>query len=67
MFGTRQHGLPPLRIADLVADSEILVEARAAAQSLVTETPELADPRFALLRRMVLRRYGKALDLGDVA
>ena len=28
LFGTRQHGLPPLMIADLLRDADLLVEAR---------------------------------------
>jgi ATP-dependent DNA helicase RecG len=67
LLGTRQHGLPPLMIADLSADHDVLVEARDAATRLVQQTSGLADPRYDRLRRMVLRRYGQALDLGDVA
>jgi len=66
IFGTRQHGLPPLRIADLLRDQVILEEARRDAQSLVTADPGLALEEHAKLRRMMLVRYGKALELGDV-
>jgi len=66
LFGTRQHGLPPLRIADLLRDAAILAEARRDAHALVTADPGLAQAEHALLRRMVLNRYGKALELGDV-
>jgi len=66
LFGTRQHGLPPLRIADLQRDALVLEEARRDAQELVTADPGLSQPQHALLRRMVLARYGKALELGDV-
>jgi ATP-dependent DNA helicase RecG len=66
LLGTRQHGLPPLRIADLRRDTPIVMEARADAQQLMASDPELQSPEHALLRRQVLVRYGKALDLGDV-
>jgi ATP-dependent DNA helicase RecG len=66
LFGTRQHGLPPLRIADLVRDAELLEEARRDALALTAADPGLAQPEHALLRRMALTRYGKALDLADV-
>ncbi len=66
IFGTRQHGLPPLRIADLLRDRSLLEEARRNAQSLVAADPGLASPAHEKLRRMMLARYGKALDLGDV-
>lgn len=66
LFGTRQHGLPPMRIADLVRDTHVLEEARQDAIALVAQDPGLARPEHARLRRMVLARYGRALDLADV-
>ena len=42
IFGTHQHGLPPLRIADLLRDHSLLEEARRDAQALVTADPGLA-------------------------
>jgi ATP-dependent DNA helicase RecG len=66
LFGTRQHGLPPLRIADLLRDGEILSEARRDAVELVQRDPGLASVEHARLRRMMLHRYGQVLNLGDV-
>jgi ATP-dependent DNA helicase RecG len=67
MLGRKQSGLPPMRIADLNRDTEILVVARSMAQSMVDEDPQLEAEELCELRRQVLRRYGKRLDLGDVA
>jgi ATP-dependent DNA helicase RecG len=66
LFGTKQHGLPPLRIADLQRDGNLVEEARLDAQTLIQSDPELDNGAFARLRRMVFHRYGEALDLGDV-
>ena len=66
LLGTQQHGLPPLRIADLLRDAEILEEARRDAQTLTAADPGLARPEHARLRRMMLARYGRVLELGDV-
>jgi ATP-dependent DNA helicase RecG len=66
LLGTKQHGLPPLRIADLTRDAAVVEEARRDARELVAADPGLAQPDHALLRRMALVRYGKSLDLGDV-
>jgi ATP-dependent DNA helicase RecG len=66
LLGTRQHGLPPLRIADLVGDAAVLEEARRDAQQLVGDDPGLAATEHERLRRMVLTRYGRVLELGDV-
>jgi len=66
LFGTRQHGLPPFRIADLTRDIDLLHEARRDAQALITTDPALSHPSHARLRHMVQTRYGEVLDLGDV-
>ncbi|HYO23706.1 MAG TPA: helicase-related protein, partial [Lacipirellulaceae bacterium] len=66
LFGTQQHGLPPLRIADLRRDRELLEETRREAQLLVSDDPGLKHPDHARLRRQMLQRYGQALELSDV-
>jgi ATP-dependent DNA helicase RecG len=67
MLGRKQSGLPPMRIADLIKDQHVLVAARAMAQAMIDEDPELDAEDLAELRGQVLRRYGKRLELGDVA
>jgi ATP-dependent DNA helicase RecG len=66
LFGTQQHGLPPLRIADLRRDLPVLEEARREAQQLFAADPGLARPEHARLRRQMLVRYAAALELSDV-
>ncbi len=66
LFGTQQHGLPPLRIADLGRDRALLEEARREAQRLIAADPGLALPEHEKLRHQVLARYGQALDISDV-
>jgi ATP-dependent DNA helicase RecG len=66
LFGTKQHGLPPLRIADLHRDRVILEQARDDALTLIEHDPGLQSLELIRLRKQVLRRYGKVLDVGDV-
>jgi ATP-dependent DNA helicase RecG len=49
-FGTRQHGLPELRLAQLASDPEVLLEARSAAFGLIADDPELVADEHRLLR-----------------
>ena len=66
LFGTRQHGLPPMRIADLARDAEILADTRRDADVMITADPDLSQAEHARLRQLVLTRYGQTLNLGDV-
>jgi ATP-dependent DNA helicase RecG len=66
LFGTQQHGMPPLRVADLTRDREVLEEVRKDAIDMVHADPGLAKPEHAKLRKQMLGRYGAVLDLGDV-
>ena len=65
-FSAQQHGLPPFRIADLLRDAAVLEEARRDAQVLLDSPHGLLHSAFRLLRRMVWKRYGQALELADV-
>lgn len=66
LFSAQQHGLPPFHIADLMKDSDVLQEAREVAQFILDKDPGLSNPDFRRLRQQMLRKYGAALELGDV-
>jgi len=66
LFSAQQHGLPPLRIADLRRDQGVLEEARRAAESLFAADPGLTRAEHGKLRRQMLVRYGAVLELSDV-
>ncbi len=50
-FGSRQHGLPELHIADLGADMDVLSRARDAAEALLKSDPGLRRPENASIRK----------------
>jgi ATP-dependent DNA helicase RecG len=52
-LGTRQHGLPTLRFADLAADLELLQEARAVAFALIEADPQLDAATNQCVRRFL--------------
>lgn len=66
LLGTRQSGVPRFRIADLVRDAELLDEARRAAQELIAQDPELADPQWQRLRKQLRNRRGQQGEVGTV-
>ncbi|HRR86395.1 MAG TPA: helicase-related protein, partial [Phycisphaerae bacterium] len=57
LLGTRQHGWPEFRVANLVEDTEILMQARDDAARLVREDPNLKNPLHARLKAELRRRF----------
>jgi ATP-dependent DNA helicase RecG len=54
-FGSRQHGLPEMHVADLGADMKVMQEAQKEAQQLLSRDPRLQEPENAALRERVER------------
>ena len=50
MLGTRQSGLPTLRIADLAVHGDLLAAARDDCQLILSKDPDLDGPRGQALR-----------------
>ena len=59
-FGSRQHGLPTLQIADLMNDTRTLHAAQSEAVALLAEDPLLEHPDHALLAAQVQQMFEKA-------
>jgi ATP-dependent DNA helicase RecG len=57
-FGTKQSGLPDLKVADIIEDFDILRGAREDAFELVRQDPDLSDPANRPTRALLLRRLG---------
>jgi ATP-dependent DNA helicase RecG len=66
LLGTQQHGLPPLRIADLATDADLVLLAREVAREVLEKNPNLDSPELAKLLRQTLSRYGKSMQLSDI-
>jgi len=67
LFSTRQHGLPDLKIANIVDDFDLLVMARKNAFELVSRDPMLTKPEHRNVRQALLAKFGDSLGLADVA
>jgi ATP-dependent DNA helicase RecG len=65
-LGTRQSGLGDFRLANLVRDAKVLMEARNEAQAWLEKDPELSSLESSELREVLLHRWGQRLQLGAV-
>jgi ATP-dependent DNA helicase RecG len=65
-FGTRQHGLPPLKLADITQEIELLQLAREDAVQLLNDDPRLSTQANRALRDELAARFGGSLQLAQV-
>jgi ATP-dependent DNA helicase RecG len=66
IFGTRQHGLPELKVADLVGDVDLLRQARREAFRIVEQDPHLNHPQHQYLKEVLETSYGYRMELAEV-
>jgi ATP-dependent DNA helicase RecG len=62
LFGKRQSGMPDLKVAKLLRDIEVLVEARRTAFELVASDPNLKKPHHRPLRREIRELLGADVE-----
>jgi len=65
-FGIRQSGLPDFRVAHVVRDTPILIEARKEAFRIVQEDPELAHPAHQQLKDLFSNRWKGRMELATI-
>jgi ATP-dependent DNA helicase RecG len=65
-FGTRQHGLPAFKLADLSQEMALLQDAKDDAVAILTDDPRLAEPAHAPLRAALRKQIGDDLGLAQV-
>ncbi len=58
-FGNAQHGLPPLKIADIACNMELMSKAQNCARELLENDPHLEKPQNRALKMDVLRLFNK--------
>ena len=65
-LGTRQSGLPGFKLANLVRDVEILIDARKAAFEVLEKDPQLKSPDNSLIREAILLQRRPALLFASI-
>ncbi len=65
-FGTRQSGLPELKVANIIRDNRLLESAREEAFKTVESDPSLSASGHCLLKDSLKKRWQKKLELGEI-
>ncbi|MDR1465358.1 MAG: ATP-dependent DNA helicase RecG [Oscillospiraceae bacterium] len=58
-FGARQHGLPELKLANMLTDTEVLRQTQEAAAGILRADSALDQPEHTALRESVARMFGE--------
>jgi len=62
IYGTRQSGALDFKIADIIHDTSIMEETKAAATAILQNDPVLASPQYALLRNLLHHNRNKQVQ-----
>lgn len=62
-FGTKQHGLPEFKIANLFEDMPVLKMVQSLAIKILQEDPKLVAKKNENLRKMVKEKFGERLEI----
>jgi ATP-dependent DNA helicase RecG len=65
-FGIRQSGLPDFRVAHILRDTPILIEARKEAFRLIQEDPELVHPSHKGVKDLLIKRWRGRMELATI-
>ena len=60
-FGNAQHGLPPLKIADIACNMELMNKAQNCAKELLAADPELSAPEHKTLKMDVIKLFNREI------
>lgn len=62
-FGTKQHGIPELKIANLFTDIELLKEVQSIVMEILNKDPELKAPENLILNKMIKDKFKNRIEI----
>lgn len=62
-FGTKQHGLPELKIVNLFQDMELLKRVQSVAIEIMEKDPELKEEKNKVLKQMIDKKFAKRIEI----
>lgn len=65
-LGTRQHGLPEFRLANLVRDQSLLRAAQKRVHEIMAKDAELLLPEHQVMKQVLKKRWEGRLELGEI-
>lgn len=63
IFGTKQHGLPELKLSDLLRHKDVLEAALKSAKQIVKDDSALVKPQNALLKNRIKKMFGESISI----
>ena len=63
IFGTRQHGLPQLKISDLLRHRDVLEAAMNSARELIERDSKLKKPESVMVKQKVKKMFGSDISI----
>ncbi len=67
IFGTKQSGFPELKYADIVNDTDIIVDAKETAFKIIQDDPHLTDKSNSVIRKNLTEHYKDNLKFANIA
>lgn len=62
-FGTKQHGIPEFKIANLFTDIEMLKQVQAIAMEILSKDPKLEKEENKLLQKMIENKFKDRIEI----
>ena len=63
LFGTKQHGLPEFKFANLFEDIGTLKAVQAIAIKIINDDPKLEKDKNKLLKKVVDEKFGSRIEI----